>query len=434
MSSNLPMPCAIRNLSSYPLPGKHVPQVVIEINGEKDGGKRTFSTLDLVEGTAVVTVTQETYLGHVDITFEGTSTTSASRAVSFVPGRRKASHKFLRLRQPIDNFQETRLVPGQSYKFPFSFEVPESIGSQQCDHSTKDAEVEEAHTQLPPTFESRSSKFWQSTAGGWAPKACRISYKIRVVLSEKSQAFTGTTSSKVCDVSRSIRIMPAAKMAKVLGCPLHYLVHEKQSECRSLGRNLGNLLVAAEEPRKIQISAPRTGMNKISTSAVELHITFDPKTNIPPPQLCKIRSKLEVATYYGTSPWEDYPTTKEMECASTDREAYITTTPLQSLDLTSIQWEKLPSFYAAKVKSADSASEYSVSSSGTSPEHSYTVSVTVPINIPEEQALVSTFHSCLVSRTYAIDLVLSYQVPSAICKSTMNMRIPIEVVFGRWES
>lgn len=66
------MPCAIRNLSSYPLPGKHVPQVVIEINGEKDGGKRTFSTLDLVEGTAVVTVTQETYLGHVDITFEGT--------------------------------------------------------------------------------------------------------------------------------------------------------------------------------------------------------------------------------------------------------------------------------------------------------------------------------------------------------------------------
>lgn len=325
-------------------------------------------------------------------------------------------------------------MPGQSYKFPFSFEVPENISSQQCDHSTKDAEVEQAHTQLPPTFESRSSKFWQSTTGGWAPKACRISYKIRVVLSEESQTTTSTPRSKLCDVSRSLRIMPAAKMTKALDCPLHYLVHEKQSECRSLGRNLGNLQVAAEEPRQIQISSTSTGMNNVSTSAVQLHFTFDPTTNTLPPQLCKLRSKLEVATYYGTSPWEDYPTTEEMECAGTDREAYVTTTPLQSLDLTSMQWEKLPSFYSAKVKSADSASEYSVSSSETSPEHSYTVSVTVPINIPEEQALVPTFHSCLVSRTYTIDLALSYQVPSAICKSTMNLRIPIEVVFGSRKS
>lgn len=68
------MPCAIRNLPSYQLPAKHVPRVVIEINGEKDGEKKTYSTLDLIEGTAVVTVTRETDLGHVDITFEGKST------------------------------------------------------------------------------------------------------------------------------------------------------------------------------------------------------------------------------------------------------------------------------------------------------------------------------------------------------------------------
>lgn len=344
-----------------------------------------------------------------------------------MPGRRKATHKFLRLRQPIDNLQETHLVPGQLYKFPFSFLVPESISPQQCDHSTKDAEVEEAHTQLPPTFESQTSSFWQSTSGGWAPKACRISYKIRVAISEKSQA-TGTSRSKLCDVSRSLRIMPASRTAKCPDYPTQYLVHERQSECRSLGRALGNLQVAAEEPRPIQISSTNTN---ISTSAVQLHLTFDSTTNAPPPQLCKLRSKLEVATYYGTSPWEDYPTTEDMECSNTDREACITTMPLQSLGLRSTQWEKLPRFYSATKDLADSAS---VSSSETSSQPSYTVSVTVPVNLPEEQALVPTFHSCLVSRTYAIDLALLYHVPSAICKSTMNLRIPLEVVFGSTKS
>lgn len=347
-----------------------------------------------------------------------------------MPGRRKASHKFLRLRQPINNLQETQLVPGQLYKFPFSFLVPERISPQQCDHSTKDAEVEQAHTQLPPTFESQTSSFWQSTSPGWAPKACSISYKIRVAISEKSQG-TSMPRSKLCDVSRSLRFMPPANTAKCSDYPIQYLVHARQSECRFMGRTLGNLQVAAEEPRPIQISSTTTDLNNISTSAVQLHLTFDSTTTAPPPQLCKLRSKLEVATYYGTSPWEDYPTTEDMECSNTDREACVTTTPLQSLDLTSTQWEKLPTFYSATKDLADSAS---VSSSVTSSPPSYTVSVTLPVNLPEEQAVVPTFHSCLVSRTYAIDIALSYQVPSAICKSTMNLRIPLEVVFGSRKS
>jgi hypothetical protein len=309
--------------------------------------------------------------------------------------------------------------------------VPESISPQQCDHSTKDPEVEQAHTQLPPTFENRASRFWESRGGSWAPKACRISYNIRVVLSERSQAAI-TSRSKLCDVSRSLRIMPAAKLARCIDFPTYYLVQEKQSKCRSLGRNLGILQVVAEEPRPLQISS--TSLNNILTSVIQLHITFDPFTNTPPPQLCKLRSRLEVSTYYGTSPWEDYPTTEDMQGSQTDREAYITTIPLQSLNLTSSQWEKLPSFYSAVEKSTDSTSEYSVSSSKTHTQHSYTASVTVPVNLLDEQALVPTFHSCLVSRTYAIELALSYQVPSAICRSTINLRIPIEVVFGSRKS
>lgn len=71
MSSNLPMPCTIRNLPSYQLSPKPAPQVKIEINGDKDGENRTFTTLDLIEGNAIISVTRKTDLGHVDIAFEG---------------------------------------------------------------------------------------------------------------------------------------------------------------------------------------------------------------------------------------------------------------------------------------------------------------------------------------------------------------------------
>jgi hypothetical protein len=67
------MPCAIRNLPCQISAKQPAPQVKIEINGDKDGEKRTFTTGDLIEGNAIISVTRETDLGHVDITFEGTS-------------------------------------------------------------------------------------------------------------------------------------------------------------------------------------------------------------------------------------------------------------------------------------------------------------------------------------------------------------------------
>lgn len=359
---------------------------------------------------------------------KGISTTSASRANPFVPGRRKASHKFLRLRQPIDHPQETRLLPGQLYSFPFSFVVPESISPQQCEHSTKNVEVEQAHNELPPTFESRTSRFWEYAAGTRATKACKISYKIRVVISAKPQA-TGIPKHRLCDVSRPLRIIPSAKIIKRNDDVPQCLVHERQLECRFMGRKLGTFHIAAEEPKSIQVSPTCSGLKEASTSAVQLHLTFDSTTNSPPPWLCKVYSKLEIATYYGTSPWESFPTMKDMKRTDTDQEAYITTTPLRPIDLTSVRWEKLPSFESAIDKMEVSALESSVGSSLEIPKHSYTTSITIPIDMTEVDVLVPTFHSCLVSRTYTIDLTLSYNIPSAICKSTMNLRIPIEVVF-----
>lgn len=77
-----------------------------------------------------------------------------------------------------------------------------------------------------------------------------------------------------------------------------------------MGRNLGTFHLAAEEPKPIQVSLTSTGLNDVSASAVRLHLNFDSMINSLPPQLRKVHSKLEVATYYGTGPWESYPMMK----------------------------------------------------------------------------------------------------------------------------
>lgn len=72
MSSNLPIPCAILSLPGCQIPTKQTSaQVVIETNRTKDGDNRIYSTLDLIEGNAIVSVSRDVNLGDVDITFEG---------------------------------------------------------------------------------------------------------------------------------------------------------------------------------------------------------------------------------------------------------------------------------------------------------------------------------------------------------------------------
>ncbi|GAB1203599.1 hypothetical protein APSETT445_002235 [Aspergillus pseudonomiae] len=58
----------------------------------------------------------------------------------------------------------------------------------------------------------------------------------------------------------------------------------------------------------------------------------------------------------------------------------------------------------------------------------YTAAVIVPITLPQTKAFVPTFHSCLISRTYALDLNLCYHTPNAsLLTSRISLRLPIQI-------
>lgn len=58
----------------------------------------------------------------------------------------------------------------------------------------------------------------------------------------------------------------------------------------------------------------------------------------------------------------------------------------------------------------------------------YTTSIIIPITIPNSKIFVPTFHSCLVSRTYSLDLSLTYHTAGMkILKPTISLCVPIQI-------
>lgn len=68
-------------------------------------------------------------------------------------------------------------------------------------------------------------------------------------------------------------------------------------------------------------------------------------------------------------------------------------------------------------------------SSGYKGKNFYTARVVVPIALPKgNKCFVPTFHSCLMSRVYGLDLYISIQTPYATVKDpTVHLKIPIQI-------
>ena len=61
-------------------------------------------------------------------------------------------------------------------------------------------------------------------------------------------------------------------------------------------------------------------------------------------------------------------------------------------------------------------------------KHFWTAHILVPLSLPKNRSFVPTFHSCIVSRTYTLELSLTYSTPGTKVSSPhMTLRTPIQV-------
>lgn len=290
----------------------------------------------------------------------------------------------------------------------------------------------------------------KTSVNDMAPMMSEISYKIKVSVMKKNPPTSPKVFYTMSSVAKKVRIIPATMEQPPLeiGCNNadgYRVRREKHVRKALLGGKTGRLVVSAAQPKPLQLSAPgSSGFKAPVSSHVKLHVRFDPETeDEQPPRLRSTSSKLKVSTFYATQPWTNFPSKETAEAYNnTAHGVYSETINLSSLCVASAQWKKHDGTDASLDDSrrsslisesssslAESLIHHPSASSSYSGKTFYTVSILVPVTLPTNRTFVPTFHSCLVSRVYTLDLSLSYQPTSTKLPLTpsISLNIPIQI-------
>ncbi|KAL5355114.1 hypothetical protein BJX96DRAFT_140721 [Aspergillus floccosus] len=422
--------------SLEPFTSRARPKVTIDLDGQKNGLVNSYTTGDCIQGTVTITADHDIRFDDVDITFEGTSRTSVERVT--MPGRTGATQTFLRLRQPIEltAYPTPRVFePGRTYQFPFTFVVPDRLLPHACSHKKTNVHVERSHTLLPPSLgDPMLASNGKTLLDDLAPNMCCIAYVVRASVTHRPSV--DAERKTLASTGKKIRIIPAVDEEPPLNIADNedvYTLRREKSVKRGLMRGkMGRLVVAAAQPKPVQLSPPDEASDSVS-SAATVHLRFDPVAGEEPPRLGTIWSKLRVSTFYSAEPWGDYPShICPMVWGHMGRGCYTETVPLSMMCVASAQWKKHSA--GGSLGRCDSRQSSSSEESIAGPSACftgstyYTASVVVPITLPKNKAFVPTFHSCLTSRVYALDLSISYHTPNAnILTPTASLRVPIQL-------
>ncbi|KAJ5544524.1 hypothetical protein N7535_007077 [Penicillium sp. DV-2018c] len=409
------------------------PKIEINLARQKPGHVNSYTTGESIEGTITITAEHDTRFEELEIVFEGSSRTTVERAAC--PGRTGSQQMFLRLRQPIDDTEYPTprvLESGREYTFPFTFVVPDRLLPQVCTHPKKNAHIGESHTLLPPTLgDPILASDGKKLLDDMAPNMSRIAYIVRASVFQKRIADNAVVS--IGAVAKKVRIIPIVEEEppiEISASSSFCTRKEKSVKRGTLRGKLGRLVAESVQPKPVQLLPPNGVPNDTVSTVATINLRFDPIGDEQPPQLGTMTSKLRTNTFFSASPWDDFPSSTGMPFAQVGRSLYSETVPLLTMCVASAQWTK--HFSSNEYLRRDSAQSYSSDSSvGPSSTFAgntyYTASVVVPVTLPKSKAFVPTFHSCLMSRTYSLDLSLTYHTPATnLITPTISLRLPIQ--------
>lgn len=338
-------------------------------------------------------------------------------------GHPKAQHMFLRMEQPVR--PEAFPIPyvlsaGQSYDLEFSFYVPEQMSSRACTHPVCDDAVRQSHLQLPPSL-------GESCVGDdMSPTNLSISYDVVACVHGKEGV--------LMKESANVRVVPNTRAEP----PLHFkenFDHQMHGEIKlrkGIARRTYGILTAeavAPEPINFQDLCEHPGAN-ITNAAVVLR--FDGLEDFAmPPYLGCLKTRLLVANFSATSARDKLPTTSNTIPGS-GQGTYVASVRLAPIVHEKAVWRKVPfnpSAARLDMKRHDSVGSMLSLSSRQSSEAlepkdlaSYVLKVDVPIALPGSKVFIPTFHSCLGSRTYTLQILLEIGGGS-----TMELRVPVQI-------
>jgi hypothetical protein len=363
-------------------------------------------------------------------------------------GRTEAMHRFLTLRQPIDecNFSCPRILAARkTYTLPFTFTIPPQLLPRACSHVVSNDQVRESHLMLPPSLgDPELAGFGKTLLDDLAPEMSKVIYGIKVRLTSTKP---NGSASLLAEKMKKIRVKPAFQEQPPLNVDpsdIQYRMRKEKEIKKGLFRGkLGILTAQCAQPKALVIPGVRMTCNTPITTMAKVLLRFDPadETSLPP-RLGSMATKIKVTTHYASAARQSIPTCPApgSEITQAVYEEYI---PLSTLCIASVNWKR----YAAAenplsggvLRRDSDISNYSISSSddafnagtlmaskGYRGGSFYIASVVVPVSLPMNKNFLPTFHSCMISRTYTLSLHLSAHAPG-VSDPTLRLKIPIQI-------
>jgi hypothetical protein len=420
------------------VPTRRKSECPLEVSIDRHFEAKIYTSGSTITGSVSVSPQANLTVDAFEIVFTGSATTLIQM---FHQGTMpKSGHKFLLLRMPIP---ETALPPGgvlkagQTYEVPFSFVIPYQLPSAACRH--RNPVIRERHLQLPPTVGS-----WEHD--DMAVHTISINYGVNVRASFKSEK----GKPIVLERTHPVKVMPFVPEQPPLhivpGNPRFTLSQEKAIRKDILSSKIGFIRATTCQPEPVIISADKLQPSDCSLN-IDLEFWPTSKKSVPPEMYAKAAS-IKASTYYSTGhlsflpDQHNFPSVMPNPILSfvLDESAEVNQSP-------KVEWEAVsgsPSASSSRRGSENSdfvdeprptnsrrGSKSSDVIKTEAPRYTATLPVSITLPSPDNKILLPTFYSCMISRTYILEVVLASRAHG----SSFTLRLPLQIaVEGQHEA
>ena len=412
------------------------PELEIALDDHQNG--KIYSTFDPVSGNVKITAPHNARFDEIRITLEGSSKTYVENlSPHSTRSRTTAVHNFLKLVMPVrdSDYPQPRIAEaGRTYTFPFNFAVPGQLLPRACSHNCFGDHVHEAHLQVPPSLGDTSVSIWDSLA----PEMAKVQYCVRVKV-VRTREEDGKDVILV-EGKKKLRIVPAVAEQlpmNVAEADSEYILSKTQSLKKGMfSGKLGKIMVSAPQPSAIVLPTPASLSTTPPTTMANVTLRFDPHdASSQPPRLGGLTTKIKSTTFYAARPAQTFPShinlTRQFE---TTRGVFDSVVPLSSRCVEAVTWAKhkpAPAYTRRNSASSSSSSDCSDDPATCDPKEGipyYTADILVPITLSARKDWVPSFHSCIISRVYSINLSLTIHTPgTAVPASSVSLRLPVQI-------
>ncbi|KAG5981261.1 hypothetical protein E4U55_003134 [Claviceps digitariae] len=404
----------------------------IKITIDGHFNSKVYTSGSTISGHAVIQTPKDTVFDVFDINFSGVAATRLDFIQQY-PAH--SIRPFMKLQMPIERSvlpNNNVFIAGKTYNVPFNFVVPHQLTIGACNHQCSSPAVQDCHLRLPPTV-----GHWE--ADDSAPEMAQIEYSIKARAYRKTPE-AGQDSRKILEGHHIVKVLPSLPE----DAPLDITFRDKRyamSKTKTIRKNLfsvksGKLTISANQPSAIMLSADG---HKASGSVARIDLEFSPSSaDCGPPKINSVSGKITSSTFFGAAPTDLLPNLGSRSVYTPNPSlSYSVTTSLfnNSKAVEKLKWQmrnvsgRRDSGYSSLGITDEDQSEaecpHAAKKSRKTCPIRHNTAVEIPIHIPlsNRKLFLPTFHSCLISRTYTLNLNLSVGPTN----TTMSLAIPLQI-------